>query len=409
MTGLNKFRSTKRVQLPDDGPALYNAKRSIGFLFLHEQPHQIPHLAPVLESLVALQEYDEIYAYVMGQKNVDLFRALVSREVLDQITLITLDAPAIAKGLETLIGKAAPLQRIGALYSIRKQLERHDVIASPEMTCLILKSHFGLKNTKMVWTQHGCGDRAAGFKKSIKKFDHVFVPGSNQRNRMLSEGVISEGNYTVVGYPKFDIVDQSGDKNNRFFDNDNPTFVFNPHFDPSLSSWYKHGEKVLEVFAERKDFNLIFAPHIMLFTRKLHMTADLRSVAWRKPLNKRFAECPNIHIDTGSVNCINMSYLRAADGYIGDVSSQLYEFLYKPGMCIFVNSHNVSWEDDPNYANWKLGHVVTDPKEIHALLDRYEEVKNDRMDRQAVSFKNTFEEPYLGASERAALALSKIR
>jgi len=300
------------------------------------------------------------------------------------------------------------LQRIGALYALRKQLEGVDVIASPETTCLLLRTHFGARGNKIVWTQHGCGDRAAGFKKSIAIFDHVFVPGANQRDRMLKEKVITEGNYTVVGYPKFDLVDHKAKRASTLFDNGNPTFVYNPHFDPGLSSWYKHGEQLLEVFAARPDFNLIFAPHIMLFTRKLHMTGDFSAAAWRKSIPKRFYECPNIHIDTGSINSIDMTYTLGADAYIGDVSSQLHEFLIDPRLCVFLNSHGVEWRNDPNYANWRLGEVISNPQELHAILDQYAKLKDRHREAQIIAFRNTFEEPVLGGAERAAQALADL-
>ncbi|WP_395074110.1 hypothetical protein [Hyphococcus sp.] len=383
--------------------------RAIAFLFLHEQPHQIPHLAPIMEALVKRNAYDKVQAFVMGRDKASLLKSLIAPEAMVKVDLTVIEAPFLAKALEMLIGKAAPIQRIGALYSLKSQLEKFDVIASPETTCLLLRTHFSVKNAKIVWTQHGCGDRAAGFKKSIVLFDHVFVPGVNQRDRMLKERVITEGNYTVVGYPKFDLVDHSAKREVKIFANDKPAFVYNPHFDPSLSSWYKQGEKVLELFASRPDFNLIFAPHIMLFTRKLHMTGDFSAIAWRKSIPQKFYNCPNIHIDTGSINSIDMTYTHAADAYIGDVSSQLHEFLINPRLCVFLNSHGVDWRDDPNYANWRLGEVINDPQELRGILDNFHTLKDRRKAEQETAFRNTFDEPVLGGAERAAQALSNIR
>ncbi len=48
-----------------------------------------------------------------------------------------------------------------------------------------------------------------------------------------------------------------------------------------------------------------------------------------------------------------MSYTTAADIYLGDVSSQVYEFLYEPRPCLFLNSHEFAWKSDPNFAHWK--------------------------------------------------------
>ena len=41
-------------------------------------------------------------------------------------------------------------------------------------------------------------------------------------------------------------------------------------------------------------------------------------------------------------------YVRAASLYIGDASSQVYEFLERPRPCIFVNCHGVEWRGRKN-------------------------------------------------------------
>jgi hypothetical protein len=55
-----------------------------------------------------------------------------------------------------------------------------------------------------------------------------------------------------------------------------------------------------------------------------------------------------------------MTYMLAADIYLGDVSSQVYEFLLQPRPCIFLNGHRVMWRDNPYYCHWTLGQVVDD-------------------------------------------------
>jgi hypothetical protein len=41
--------------------------------------------------------------------------------------------------------------------------------------------------------------------------------------------------------------------------------LYNPHHRPGTSSWHAMGRAVLDHFAARDDFNLVFAPHVRLF------------------------------------------------------------------------------------------------------------------------------------------------
>src|SRR3546814_17702316 len=64
---------------------------------------------------------------------------------------------------------------------------------------------------------------------------------------------------------------------------------------------------------------------------------------------------PHMHIDLGSERSIDMSYTGSADLYLGDVSSQVAEYLYRPRPCVFLNAQGVDWQEDPNYRFWSLG------------------------------------------------------
>ncbi len=384
------------------------ASKKVGFLFVHERPHHIPHCAPILNALALQSKKYEIHAFVRKQENLVLLKSLLTPEALRRIKLTKLTTPIVAKGLEFLTGGAAPLGRIGTLYANRNLLKKMDVIVSPETTCLLLKTRFGLDKVKFVFSRHGAGDRAIGFDPSHKKFDHILVPGKKTLDRMLHYNIACGCNSTVVGYPKFDIVNLGTTDAPRLFDNDNPTVLYNPHFDPCFSSWFEQGEQVLEYFSQRPDYNLIMAPHVMLYTRRLHISGNCNKLQWRGRIKQRYFECPNILIDTGSTACIDMTYTRAADIYLGDVSSQVYEFLFKPGLCIFLNTHGVDWEGDPNYGHWKLGKVISSPEEIDGLLAQRTWLRQYYMERQKVAFRNTFGDDVRGSADRAAEALERL-
>ena len=128
------------------------------------------------------------------------------------------------------------------------------------------------------------------------------------------------------------------------------------------------GLDVLEYFYNSKDYNLIFAPHVMLFKRRIHMTLEGMALRLRRDLPEKYRHCPHILVDTGSPASFDMTYTLAADIYLGDVSSQVYEFLVSPRPCIFLNAHRAQWQNDPNYAFWGFGPVVDDIPALDSAL-----------------------------------------
>ncbi len=389
-------------------PNLLLAKKKIGFLFVQEQSHHIPHSAPILNALALQSPEFELFAFVRKKENVDVLKGLLSKKALERIDIQGIKCPPLASSLELMINRAAPLERICTLVANRERLGEMDVLVSPETTCLILKTRFGLDDVKFVYTQHGAGDRAVGYDDSIRKFDHVFIPGDKIRDRMLQENIITDKGHSVVGYPKFDTVSLTPVSASTIFGNNKPTVLYNPHFDPSLSSWFEHGEAVLEFFADRDDVNLIFAPHVMLYTRRLHIAGNLAALKWRKEIKNRFKNARNIHIDTGSSASIDMTYTRMADIYLGDVSSQVYEFIHRPRPCIFLNSHNIEWRNDPNFSHWRLGNVISHPEELGAILQNIDDTQDLYLKRQDEAFRYTFGNSVSGSANRAAKALSAL-
>src|SRR3546814_11985302 len=70
-----------------------------------------------------------------------------------------------------------------------------------------------------------------------------------------------------------------------------------------------------------------------------------------------------VMIDLASDRLFDMSYTSGADIYLGDVSSQVYGFLATPRPCLFLDTHGVDWEGDPDYLFWMPGDVASDRSE----------------------------------------------
>lgn len=278
-------------------------------------------------------------------------------------------------------------------------LNRYDAIVAPERTTAALRL-FGVGHPKLVYTQHGAGDRGGPFEPRLRQFDLVFAAGPKQRDRMLAENLVSPEHCAVVGYPKFDLVDRLAPQSPHRFASDRPVVLYNPHFDRHLSSWPRWGEAVLRAFADQSAYNLVFAPHLRLFQGQ---------EASEIPALAPFIGHPAIHIDLGrTMAAIDMSYTRCADVYLGDVSSQVYEFLRRPKPCLFLNPHHIIWQGDESYRHWRFGPVLGDVRYLVHALDEACETHRDFVAEQLEGFRYTFDLSGEGSSVRAAEAIARV-
>jgi len=211
-------------------------------------------------------------------------------------------------------------------------------------------------------------DRAIGFNAKTALFDHVLAAGPKIRDRLIRDAGVAADRITITGYPKFDAFPDSGAAL-PMQANGKPTVLYNPHPSPHLSSWYRMGKEVLDFFLRSSRYNLIFAPHVMLFQRGITVTIDRLRIARTGTVDPRCSAAPHIHIDTGSVASTDMSYVHAADIHLGDVSSQVYEFLLRPRPCVFLNAHGHAWREDENFAHWQAGRVIEDVGQLGEALD----------------------------------------
>jgi CDP-glycerol glycerophosphotransferase (TagB/SpsB family) len=103
-----------------------------------------------------------------------------------------------------------------------------------------------------------------------------------------------------------------------------------------------------------------------------------------------------------------MSYTRAADIYVADISSQIYEFLIEPRPCIFLNPHRIAWETNPSYAHWHLGDVITEPEQLMPAIRAAKARHPIYLERQVAMAAASLGDRSPGASRRAAKAIMEF-
>jgi hypothetical protein len=332
----------------------------IGFLFNHDQLHQVAHSLPIALALARGRAAAELVVITTNPGLTAEVRRLGGDLIGERIQLREIGlsrwTSRLARGaLEQLVPATKLL-----VYRDNLDLFRSlDVLVVAEKTSLILKTRYGLDRLRIVHTRHGAGDRAIGFDPASAGFDHVLVSGRKIRDRLVAEAKVDPARISIVGYPKFDLPPEPAPLPPGF-DDGRPVVLYNPHPSPHLSSWYAVGRRVLDWFVDHPEWQLIFAPHVMLFQRPYVLTIDKLRVDRAGRIGARYRQAPNIHIDLGSRASTTMAYTDRADLYLGDASSQVYEFLRRPRPCMFLNPHGLPWRDDPNFAHWTAGPVIED-------------------------------------------------
>lgn len=380
----------------------------LGFLFNHDQVHQVAHSLPIAVALARRKPDLEIIVATTNQRlSAEVIR-LSEGMIGNGLQLVELGlrqrlSKAVAGALEALVPASKLL-----LYRDNLDFFRSlDILVVAEKTSLVLKTRYGLEDLKIVHTRHGAGDRAIGFDKASALFDHVLVSGPKIRERLIADAGVAPETISVVGYPKFDLAPPRPAL--PFVDETRPVVLYNPHVSPHLSSWYDEGRAVLDWFVEHEDYQLIFAPHVMLFERPFVVTIDKLRIDSAGRIADKYLRAANIHIDLGSRASTTMTYTQRADIYLGDVSSQVYEFLLHPRPCVFLNSHGFDWRDDPNFEHWRAGPVINRADELGmALAKSVSEHAMIWRPVQEALFERSFDLTAEPSSVRAARALARF-
>ena len=379
------------------------------FLFNHDAAHQVAHLAGIAAAHARLHPGHETVVAYASPAIRERLDALIAPEDTARITWHELALPPGARLVAGALDRVLPATRLLRLRTHKDLFERSDLVISTERTCLRTKRYLASDKIPLyAKVPHGAGDRSVAYHPDYRRFDYSFVAGQKVVDQLVAHGVERE-RLIIVGYPKFEEVDR--DARPDFFGNGRPTFVYNPHFDPHLSSWYDAGPALLEWFASAagQRFNLICAPHVMLFRKELHVSPEYRTARRRPEIPQAARQASNILVDLDGPRLFDMSYTLGADGYIGDVSSQIYEFLLRPRPAFFLDCRDTRRaEDDEWHLFWKAGPVSRSVEELTAQLGEFEAIGERYRAVQQEIFDYTIDLGDRPASERAADAIAAI-
>lgn len=324
---------------------------------------------------------------------------LVSTHWHEQI--IRMHAPELGTGIirSALMFTNQPLHKcpprlLNLLLGLQAVLDC-DAILTPERTSTLLRRVLGKRCPKLIHIPHGAGDRAKSYDARIGLNDLVLVAGTKDRDMLVHRGILSGDQCHVVGYCKFDLLPADVPD---YFDNELPTVLYNPHFDDRLSSWPAFGEAIISAFSRNAGMNLICAPHVRMRGRSRQLFDRLAS---------QYSGA-NMRFDGGSLDSINMNYTRYADIYLGDVSSQVYEFLRLPKPCVFANAHAVDWQADEHYRHWHYGKVANSAEDVVARVASAIDDHPDYAPAQKQGFDSAIEKAASSPSGGAASVIHEF-
>ncbi|MFS8064297.1 MAG: hypothetical protein ACMG5Z_06875 [Luteimonas sp.] len=322
-------------------------RKTIGFLFLGPATH-IHHAASIAFELATFADV-EVTLFVSSELNARTLHALADRYG-SACTMVFL--------------RPGPLHRLARMFKKRlfprvRHVLKHNAARLRGFDALVVSDRTFLEGNGRrplhILADHGAGDRALGFYRQMQQFDLILVAGPDKLKRLQARGYITERSGVVIGYPKFDL--KPGQATTRLFANDKPIVLYNPHFHADESSWHAWHEAILDYFLAHRGFNLVFAPHMLLYGKQ------------REGVARKYIDADNIHVDLDSPALVDMSYACLADIYLGDVSSQVYEFVaLRNRPCIFLDAHHAPWQGNENFRMWRMGAVVDDIGELDRAL-----------------------------------------
>ncbi|MBU3077415.1 hypothetical protein [Sphingomonas quercus] len=326
----------------------------VAFLFLGETL-LVPHLWPIAERLATMAPDVDIDIWVSTSVHEALIGGWLAGMGTGQVRIRR--APGYRRHPELLHGENPPLPpKLPMLAGLLPHLLRAAVVVCAERTSLWLPRALPFLPLDFIMTQHGAGPVAVRGDKRRDAAKLLIVPSEIEKALLVQAGH-DGARIHPVGYVKSGF--RHGTDPRRLFATARPTLVYAPHWQRHRSSWWNWGREVVAMLAAQDRWNVILAPHQRLAEKDPAIVA----------LFAGLADLPHVHADLHSFAMVDGSYMRAADLYLGDTSSQVVEFLASPRPCVFLNSHGVDWRAREDHHFWEYGQVIDRLDDLSAALD----------------------------------------
>ncbi|MDQ8756377.1 hypothetical protein RCO27_09055 [Sphingosinicella sp. LHD-64] len=303
-------------------------RSDVAFLFLGEML-LAPHLWPIVDALARRRPDLPIDLWVSTSAHEDL----VADWLGPQHRNVRLRrAPGFLKlnGFEP--GRNPPLPaKMPMLARLAPRLIGTRVVVCAEQTSLWLPRLLPAK-ARYLFTVHGAGPLNYNRDGRLRYAARLLVPSGFHTTDHLAHGIRAE-RIVETGYAKASF--RPSLRRGDLFADDRPVLLYTPHWQRYCSSWWDWGREIVERLVAQDRYNVVLAPHQRLFERDPGALAVLAAAG----------EAPHVHVDTGSFAMVDGSYTEMADLYVGDVSSQIVEYLARPRPCVLLEAPNMSWRE----------------------------------------------------------------
>jgi len=384
-------------------PGLADPPHRIAFSFVGGQ-HQFLHGAPVAAELAGRPGV-QVDAYVPDAAEAGVLAGLLQKLGGSGVNIIVMRLPRTVEWLGAHVagqarGQAAPLKALRLVWWSRR-MRAADLIVTLERTSTLLKRLPGAC-PPMAHIPHGVGGaRRAGGKgidRRFALFDKALLAGETDARTTIALGLLPPDKVAVVGQVKLAGLKRLGLLERRpLFDNGLPTVLYNPHFHARRGSWQAFGPEIVARIRKSGRFNLIVAPHVRLFEN----APEEERAKWAA-----LSDGAHMLFDPGSERSMDMTYTLAADIYLGEFSSQLYEFLIYPRPCVFIDVLGDGGAGDTALpAMWASGETVRRAEDVVPALARAAERHPEFIGHQRDLVRRAFGDADSDAADRAADAL----
>lgn len=328
--------------------------KPVSFLFLGETL-LIPHLYPIVEAMAQIVPQLAIDAWTSTETHEVLLGRWLAESGICNVALRRSPGWRRTEIPERGINPELPA-KLPLLARLAWPLSRSRAVVCAEQTSLWLPRVLPML-PPFVMTSHGAGTINARDDPRQRCAALKLVPSKREQESFLIRGFLPE-RCVVTGYVKSGFRHQSQARPD--FAEPRPIVLYNPHWQEHRSSWWAWGRRVVSDVLASGRYNLIFAPH----QRLVEKCPELRGLC------AELATRGDAICDLDSFAAVDGSYPQAADIYLGDTSSQMFEFVSRPRPAVFLDPFARDWHGNPDYEMWRCGPVVTEVEQTLATFEQ---------------------------------------